>query len=153
MFDESIYFNATAFARIVEQEWSTAYSAFKLIPMQALAIRAIVMSPGITPSRLAKVLVISRSNASRLIDGLHKRYFVERQYTRIDARECLLSPTPAAVQLQCALEQAELAASKRLAEKIGFVLAHTGSGHMLDMRNALLGRSLTANANELPSNK
>lgn len=148
MFDECIYFNATAIARIVEREWSTAYSAFNLSPLQALAIRVIVMAPGITPTRLTQTLVISRSTASRLIDGLHRRHFVDRQYTKVNARECLILPTSAAVKLRYALEQAELAASESVTEKIGVALAHTALGYMLGMREALLGRSSSAKASE-----
>ncbi|SAL77478.1 MarR family transcriptional regulator [Caballeronia peredens] len=96
MFDQCLYFNTTALARALEREWTKAFKPFGLTPSQAFMLRAIVEHPGLLQSRLADALAISRSTATRTLDGLQKLGLVERWATESDRRESAIHPTETA---------------------------------------------------------
>jgi MarR family transcriptional regulator, organic hydroperoxide resistance regulator len=143
MFDKNLYFNSTAISRLVEREWSAAYARLDLTPSQALALRALIASPGFTPSKLAKTLVVGRPTATRVVDGLCKKRLVERRYSRTDARECQLFPTNDALAIENALEQADSIATKIISTKLGTALAQSASGCMDHMRAILSADDVT----------
>ncbi|WP_109478237.1 MarR family transcriptional regulator [Paraburkholderia sp. C35] len=137
MFDENLYFNSASLSRLMEREWAAAYADLDLTPPQAVALQAVLESPGFTPSKLAKVLVVGRPSASRLVDGLCKKHLVKREYRLEDRRECLLIPTKAGLALKAGLVQANKRAMRNISEKIGGDLFHAVSGCMLDIRRVL----------------
>ena len=69
MFDQCLYFNTTALARVLEREWTKAFKPFGLTPSQAFMLRAILDKPGLLQSELAAGLAISRPTATRSLDG------------------------------------------------------------------------------------
>jgi MarR family transcriptional regulator, organic hydroperoxide resistance regulator len=137
MFDQNLYFNSMAISRLIEREWSVAFARLDLTPSQALALRALLASPGFTPSKLAKVLVVGRPTATRVVDGLCKKRLVERRYSRKDARECQLFPTDQALAIENALEQADNLATRIISTKLGSALAQAASGCMGHVRAIL----------------
>lgn len=122
MFDHCLYFNTTALARVLEREWSKAFKPFGLTPSQAFMLRAVLKKPGMLQSELAMELAISRSTATRTLDGLQQLGLLLRQATGNDGRESAIQPTAAGIALQEQLDAASGEVTKRLKKELG--LAH-----------------------------
>jgi DNA-binding MarR family transcriptional regulator len=135
MFDHCLYFNTVALARRVEQEWAQAFLSFGLTPPQAFMLRIVLAKPGMLQSELAAELVISRSTATRALDILNTKGFIERRTSKRDRRECEIYPTPEAQSLRFDLEAAGRAMTLKMKNKLGDdrfvnaveVIKHTGS--------------------------
>jgi DNA-binding MarR family transcriptional regulator len=135
MFDHCIYFNTTALARSLEREWANAYKAFGLTPPQGFMLRAVLAKPGIVQSELASELAISRSTATRTLDGLQKLMFIERRLTASDGRETAIHPTGEALQIKDSLNAAS--ATKRLKTELGEERFATTVASVKDARSSL----------------
>lgn len=122
MFDHCLYFNTTALARVLEREWSKAFKPFGLTPSQAFMLRAVLKKPGMLQSELAKELAISRSTATRTLDGLQQLGLLLRLATGNDGRESAIQATDAGIALQEQLDTASGEVTKRLKKELG--LAH-----------------------------
>ena len=122
MFDHCLYFNTTALARVLEREWSKAFKPFGLTPSQAFMLRAVLKKPSMLQSELAKELAISRSTATRTLDGLQQLGLLLRQATGNDGRESAIQATAAGIALQEQLDAASGEVTKRLKKELG--LAH-----------------------------
>jgi DNA-binding MarR family transcriptional regulator len=122
MFDHCLYFNTTALARVLEREWSKAFKPFGLTPSQAFMLRAVLKKPGMLQSELAKELAISRSTATRTLDGLQQLGLLLRLATGNDGRESAIQATAAGIALQEQLDVASGEVTKRLKKELG--LAH-----------------------------
>lgn len=114
MFDHCLYFNTTALARLLEREWAAAFKPFGLTPSQAFMLRVVLARPGLLQSELAEALAISRSTASRTLDGLQKLGFLERRATERDGREAAIEPTAAAASIREELNAASGEVTRRL---------------------------------------
>ncbi|WP_353156333.1 MarR family transcriptional regulator [Herminiimonas fonticola] len=122
MFDHCLYFNTTALARVLEREWSKAFKPFGLTPSQAFMLRVVLKKPGLLQSELAKELAISRSTATRTLDGLQQMGMLQRQATENDGRESAIQPTPMGIAMQEQLDAASGEVTKRLKKELG--IAH-----------------------------
>ncbi|HEY6773057.1 MAG TPA: MarR family transcriptional regulator [Oxalicibacterium sp.] len=114
MFEHCLYFNTTALARLLEKEWSKAFKPYGLTPSQAFMLRVILAKPGLLQSELAAELAISRSTATRTLDGLQKMELVVRCATERDGRESAIEPTVAAIAMKDKLDAASGEVTKRL---------------------------------------
>jgi DNA-binding MarR family transcriptional regulator len=119
MFDHCLYFNTTALARVLEREWSKAFKPFGLTPSQAFMLRAVLKKPGMLQSELARELAISRSTATRTLDGLQQLGLLVRQATGNDGRESAIQATAAGIALQDHLDAASGEVTKRLKKELG----------------------------------
>ena len=119
MFDGCLYFNTTALARLLEREWTQAFKPFGLTPSQAFMLRVVLEKPGLLQSELAAELAISRSTATRTLDGLQKVKLIQRKATANDGRESAIAPTTAAVAMREKLNAASGEVTKRLKKELG----------------------------------
>lgn len=119
MFDHCLYFNTSALARQLEREWSAAFKTFDLTPPQAFMLRAILDRPGMLQRELADALVIARPTATRALDGLEQKKLIDRRNSERDGRESAIHPTPAAVAIKVALNDASAAVTARLKKRLG----------------------------------
>lgn len=119
MFDHCLYFNTTALARRLEREWTDAFSVFALSPAQAFMLRVILAKPGLLQRELAAELSIARPTATRALDHLQAKGFIERHAGDSDARETSISPTKKAVALKAPLNAASASVTSRLKEVLG----------------------------------
>jgi DNA-binding MarR family transcriptional regulator len=119
MFDHCLYFNTTALARALEREWSIAFKPFGLTPSQAFMLRVVLEQPGLLQNELASILSISRSTATRTLDGLQKLKLVERRTTERDGRELAIHPTAVASTMKAALNTASGEVTARLKKQFG----------------------------------
>lgn len=119
MFDHCLYFNTTALARVLEREWTKAFKPFGLTPSQAFMLRAVLVNPGMLQSELAATLAISRSTATRTLDGLQQMQLLQRVATERDGREAAIEPSPAGLALREQLDTASGEVTKRLKRELG----------------------------------
>lgn len=119
MFDQCLYFNTSALARRLEREWSDAFEPFDLTPPQGFMLRAVLERPGLLQRELADLLSIARPTATRVLDGLETRGYVERRRTEGDGREVAIVPTAQAVAIRDALNGASAAVTGRLKRALG----------------------------------
>jgi DNA-binding MarR family transcriptional regulator len=119
MFDHCLYFNTTALARVLEREWTKAFKPFGLTPSQAFMLRAVLGRPGLRQSELASELAISRSTATRTLDGLQQMKLLERRATGNDGRESAIEPTASALAMREQLDAASGMVTRRLKKELG----------------------------------
>ncbi|MFL6710566.1 MAG: MarR family winged helix-turn-helix transcriptional regulator [Massilia sp.] len=119
MFDHCLYFNTTALARRLEQEWSDAFASFELTPPQAFMLRAVLSKPGLLQRELSVELAIARSTATRALDFLEAKSYIERRAGEGDGREKTIFPTRKAVGVHQALDEASGAVTARLKKVLG----------------------------------
>lgn len=119
MFDHCLYFNTTALARLLEREWTQAFKPFGLTPAQAFMLRVVLDKPGLLQSELAATLAISRSTATRTLDGLQALELVARQSTGKDGREAAIVPTAQALAQRDAINAASADVTRRLKKELG----------------------------------
>ncbi|HTR07968.1 MAG TPA: MarR family transcriptional regulator [Paraburkholderia sp.] len=119
MFDHCLYFNTTALARRLEREWAEAFERFELTPPQGFMLRAVLERPGSLQRELADLLAIARPTATRVLDGLEARGYVERQRTEDDGREVAIVPTAQAIAIREALTAASATVASRMKRTLG----------------------------------
>jgi DNA-binding MarR family transcriptional regulator len=119
MFDQCLYFNTSALARRLEREWAGAFETFDLTPPQAFTLRAVIDRPGMLQSELSEQLAIARATATRALDGLEAKGFIERRRSAGDGREISIYPTVAAIRLKTSLNEASGAVTAKLKKLLG----------------------------------
>jgi DNA-binding MarR family transcriptional regulator len=119
MFDHCLYFNTTALARRLEQQWASAFRPFELTPPQAFFLRAILAQPGMPQRELAETMVVSRPTATRALDGLADKRFIERVPSTEDGREMLVYPTKRSLEIQKALNEASAKVTRHVKSVLG----------------------------------
>jgi len=119
MFDHCMYFNTSALARRLDQEWSEAFAPFELSPPQGFMLRAVLARPGLLQKELSDALSIAKSTATRALDFLVAKGYVERRAGTGDAREKCIFPTPKASAIMAPLNDASGAVTARLKSLLG----------------------------------
>jgi DNA-binding MarR family transcriptional regulator len=119
MFDQCLYFNTTALARRLEREWADAFEPFDLTPPQGFMLRAIIERPGMLQRELSDEMSIARPTATRALDGLEAKGYIERRRTADDGREVSVFPTKKATGIKGALNAASAAVTTRLKAILG----------------------------------
>ena len=137
MFDHCLYFNTTALARRLEREWVEAFKAFDLSPPQAFLLRAILATPGVPQRELATTLAIARPTATRALDQLSGKGFVERRPAAGDGREVVIFPTDKASKIQVRLNEASGRVTHRLKQVLGEEMFEATVNNVRGVRTAL----------------
>jgi MarR family transcriptional regulator, temperature-dependent positive regulator of motility len=119
MFEHCLYFNTTALARQLEREWADAFAPFELTAPQAFMLRTVLDKPGLLQREIADSMAISRPTATRALDGLAAKGFIQRMGSEHDGREQTVHPTPAAIAIHADLNEASRAVAKRLKKVLG----------------------------------
>jgi DNA-binding MarR family transcriptional regulator len=137
MFNQCLYFNASALARAVEREWAKAYAPLDLTPAQAFMLRLVLDSPGMLPHQIAENLAISRPTATRLLDGLEAKHLIDRRTTLDDGRELQIYPTARAKARKPSIEAASRATTRRIRRLVGQESLAETVGRLRSVRAAL----------------
>ena len=119
MFEQCLYFNTTSLARKLEREWTIAFKPFGITAPQAFMLRVILQKPASLQSELAKEMNISRSTATRTLDGLQKLGYVKRSTSDKDGRESEIHPTAKAIKIRDDINQASGEVTKRIRKLLG----------------------------------
>lgn len=119
MFDHCLYFNTSALARRLDQEWSEAFAPFQLTPPQAFMLRAVLARPGLLQKGLSDELSIAKSTATRALDFLEVKGYIARRAGADDAREKCIFPTRKAIDIHALLNEASGAVTSRLKSLLG----------------------------------
>jgi DNA-binding MarR family transcriptional regulator len=119
MFDQCLYFNTSALARRLEREWTEAFGPFGVTPPQGFMLRAILDRPGMLQRELSDALSIARPTATRALDGLEERGYIERRKVEGDGREVAIYPTQEALAIKRPLNEASGAVTARLKAQMG----------------------------------
>lgn len=119
MFDQCLYFNTSALARRLEREWAEAFGPFGVTPPQGFMLRAILDRPGMLQRELSEALSIARPTATRALDGLEERGYIERRRVEGDGREVAIYPTQEALAIKGPLNEASGAVTARLKTQMG----------------------------------
>ena len=137
MFEQCLYFNTTALARVLDREWSVAFARFDLTPPQAFLLRAVLAQPGQSPHQLAALLVIARPTVTRLLDGLERKGLITRRGAEQDRRGVVVLPTDAACAQAEALNAAAGAVTARLRAQFGEEIFRTVVAQLRHLRHGL----------------
>lgn len=137
MFDHCLYFNTTALARRLEQEWASAFVAFDLTAPQAFMLRSVLARPGLLQRQLSEELVIAKSTATRALDFLAAKGYIERHPGEGDGREKAIFPTDQARAIGAALDAASGAVTARLRQQLGSATFADTVGAVKRVRAAL----------------
>jgi MarR family transcriptional regulator, temperature-dependent positive regulator of motility len=119
MFEHCLYFNTAALARQLEKAWTQAFRPFGLAAPQAFLLRVVLAQPGLSPSELARVMVIAKPTVTRCLDGLLAKGLIERRPSDRDGRECIIDPTESARAIQAALNKASGGVTERMKLLLG----------------------------------
>lgn len=137
MFDHCLYFNTTALARRLEQEWTDAFARFELSPPQAFMLRAVLARPGLLQGELAYELSIAKSTATRGLDFLVTKGLVVRCRRDGDGREVCIQPTNEAIAIHAALNEASGAVTSKLKRILGVAEFGVSVSKIRGVRSAL----------------
>jgi len=119
MFEQCLYFNTTSLARKLEREWTQAFKAFGLTPPQAFMLRVVLQKETALHSELASEMNITRSTATRTLDGLQKLGYIKRIPNTEDGRELHIQPTAKAQKIKEELNNASGEVTKKFKKLLG----------------------------------
>ena len=119
MFEQCLYFNTTSLARKLEREWTQAFKAFGLTPPQAFMLRVVLQKETALQSELASEMNITRSTATRTLDGLQKLGYIKRIANSEDGRELHIQPTAKAQKIKEELNNASGEVTKKFKKLLG----------------------------------
>jgi MarR family transcriptional regulator, organic hydroperoxide resistance regulator len=74
-----LYFTSNALARNVTRMADEAYAPTGLAPSHAMLLMAVIDAPGINPTELAEIMLLSPSTVTRLVEKLEQKGLVLRQ--------------------------------------------------------------------------
>lgn len=119
MFEHCLYFNTTSLARKLEREWTQAFKPFALTPPQAFMLRVAMARESALQSELADEMNITRSTATRTLDGLERLGYIKRVANTEDGRELQIQPTAKALKIKDDLNNASGEVTKRFKKLLG----------------------------------
>jgi DNA-binding MarR family transcriptional regulator len=137
MFEQCLYFNTTALARLLERAWTQAFAPLGLTPAQAFMLRVVLEKPGLLQRELAAELSIARATATRTLDGLQRLSLIERRNTTRDGREFAIHPGEQALALREPIIAASAEVTKRLRRQLGVAQFEALVGGLHGVRQAL----------------
>ena len=137
MFEHCLYFNTAALARQLEKAWTQAFQPFGLTAPQAFLLRAVLAQPGLSPSELARLMVIAKPTVTRSLDGLLAKGLIERGPSNRDGRESLIDPTESARAIQEALNKASGMVTERMKRLLGTEGFASAVSSVRDVRTTL----------------
>ncbi|GAB4061090.1 helix-turn-helix domain-containing protein [Uliginosibacterium sediminicola] len=137
MFEQCLYFNTTALARLLERAWTQAFAPLGLTPAQAFMLRVVLEKPGLLQRELAAELSIARATATRTLDGLQRLGLIERRNTARDGREFAIHPGEQALAMREPIVAASAEVTKRLRRQLGVAQFEALVGGLHGVRQAL----------------
>ncbi len=119
MFEHCLYFNTTSLARKLEREWNAAFKKFELTPSQAFMLRVVLKKENALQNEIAASMNVSKSTATRTLDGLQKLKYVKRVVSTTDRREYEIHATEKAIKISDELNNASAEVTKKFKKLLG----------------------------------
>jgi DNA-binding MarR family transcriptional regulator len=119
MFDHCLYFNTTSLARKLEREWAIAFKPFELTPAQAFMLRVVLQKENASQNEIATEMNVTKSTATRTLDGLQNLKYIKRVVSNEDRRACELHATDKAIKLRDELNNASAEVTKKFKKLLG----------------------------------
>ncbi|TAE31774.1 MAG: MarR family transcriptional regulator [Cytophagales bacterium] len=111
-----LLFSANALARAITAIGDEEFGKLGLAYSHAYLLREVIDNPGVTPSHLSEMLLLTPSTITRLIEKLELKELVTR---RSEGKNTLVEPTEKGKQLSDALTEAWQRTWVRYADSIG----------------------------------
>jgi MarR family transcriptional regulator, temperature-dependent positive regulator of motility len=137
VFEHCLYFNTAALARQLEKAWTHAFRPLGLTAPQAFLLRAVLAQPGLSPSELARLMVLAKPTVTRCLDGLLAKGLIERAASGRDGRESVIHATEPARAIQAALNKASGSVTERMKRLLGADGFASAVSRVRDVRTAL----------------
>ncbi|HZW25979.1 MAG TPA: MarR family transcriptional regulator [Gallionella sp.] len=107
MFDRCLYFNINHLAWVVNRKWDETFKEFGLSSAHAYLLRVVLANPGLTQKEIGGILLLDKSTITRFVNTLEKKKLIKRtSLSDADAREQRVVPSPMALKMHAAIEQA-----------------------------------------------
>lgn len=107
MFDRCLYFNINHLAWVVNRKWDETFKEFGLSSAHAYLLRVVLAHPGLTQKEIGGILLLDKSTITRFVNTLEKKKLIKRtSLNDADAREQRVMPSPMALKMHEAIEQA-----------------------------------------------
>jgi DNA-binding MarR family transcriptional regulator len=111
-----LFYSANALARASTRLAEEAFGATGLAPSAAYVLMSVLREPGVSPGRLAGIMMLDASTVTRLLERLEKKRLVRR---RARGRAVAVYPTAAAEALRPTLAGCAEQVTKRFARLLG----------------------------------
>jgi DNA-binding MarR family transcriptional regulator len=111
-----LYYSANALARVVTKMAEEAFSVVDLPPSYAFIVMTVNRKPGLHAGELAKIMMLSPSTVTRLVDKLEGRQLVKKH---TEGRITMIYPTPESVAINDAIKAAWYTLYKRMTAILG----------------------------------
>ena len=111
-----LFYSANALARITTRLAEEAFSAVGLAPSYAFVLMTVNRIPGIQSGELARIMMLTPSTVTRLVEKLEERKLVRRH---TEGRTTLVYPTPDSVALDEAIKTAWSGLYRKYIEILG----------------------------------
>lgn len=98
-----LFYAANALARTITRHSEEAFAGTGLAPSLAFVLMAVNRRPGIQPSEVATLMMLSPSTVTRLVDKLEAKGLLNREF---QGKAAFLQPTAKGTGLQPALQEA-----------------------------------------------
>ena len=124
-----LFYSANALARATTRIAEEAFGATGLAPSVAYVLMSVLREPGVSPGRLAGIMMLDASTVTRLLERLERKRLVRRQAR---GRAVAVFPTPAGEALRSTLA----GCAKQVMERFGRVLGRRTTGLTADVFEA-----------------
>ncbi len=111
-----LFYSANALARIMTKKAEAAFSPTGLAPSHAFVLMSVNQTPGIQPSDISKIMMLTPSTVSRLVEKLESKNFVTRE---TDGKSTRVYPTAAGRKLDSKLRASWKALYDLYADALG----------------------------------
>lgn len=102
---QCLFYSANALARVMTKMAEDAFKKTGLAPSQAFVLMTVIRTPGIQPTRIGKIMMLTPSTVTRLIEKLESKRLVVREAAGKTTR---ISPTAAGRKLESVLQSSWL---------------------------------------------
>lgn len=113
---QCLYYSSNALARVLTKLGEEAFGKTGLSPSHAFLLMAAIRSPGIQPSELSDLLMLTPSTVTRLIEKLESKGLAER---KVDGKMTMVYPTVAGRKMEKMLMDAWSGLYERYVDVLG----------------------------------
>jgi DNA-binding MarR family transcriptional regulator len=102
---QCLFYSANALARVMTKMADDAFKKTGLAPSHAFVLMTVIRTPGIQPTRISKIMMLTPSTVTRLIEKLESKKLVIRETAGKATR---VIPTAAGRKLESVLQSSWL---------------------------------------------